>query len=109
MSRRLVDNYVAKYLFKFVGRSVPKAVIVQDGKFKGLTFQRVDIDNGKLVELTGDTFNVESELLISSIGSLPEETPSLPISDNFLKTGTMAFPKRFSILSQHNLWIVIER
>jgi hypothetical protein len=77
---------VAKYLFKFEGRSVPKALIEQDGKFKGMTFQRIDIQDGRLIELEGDTYNVETDLLISSIGSLPEETESLPITNNYLKT-----------------------
>ena len=86
VSKKLLDNYVAKYLFKFEGRSVPKAIIEQDGKFKGMTFQRVDIKDGKLIEVEGDTFDVETDLLISSIGSLPEETESLPITDNYLKT-----------------------
>lgn len=86
VSKKLLDNYTAKYLFKFEGRSVPKAIIEQDEKFKGMTFQRIDIQDGRLIELAGDTFNVKTDLLISSIGSLPEETESLPITDNYLKT-----------------------
>ena len=41
---------------------------------------------GDNVELEGDTFNIETDLLISSIGSLPKETPGLPIVGNLLKT-----------------------
>jgi hypothetical protein len=59
---------------------------VQEGKFSGMTFQRLDIQNGRLVELEGDTFNIETDLLISSIGSLPKETPGLPFVGNLLKT-----------------------
>ena len=51
-----------------------------------MTFQRLDLQDGKLVELAGDTFNIETDLLISSIGSLPKETPGLPIVGNYLKT-----------------------
>ena len=86
VSRKLLDNYVAKYLFKFEGRSVPIAIIEKDDEFKGMTFQRVDIRDGKLVELEGDTFDVETDLLVSSIGSLPKETKSLPIAGNLLRT-----------------------
>ena len=86
VSRRLLDNYVAKFLFKFEGRSIPKSLIEQDGKLSGMTFQKVDIQDGKLVELKGDTFDFATELLISSIGSLPKETPGLPIVGNLLKT-----------------------
>ena len=86
VSRKLLDNYEAKYLFKFEGRCVPKAIIEQDGKFSGMTFQRLDIQDGNLVELRDDTFNIETDLLISSIGSLPKTTPGLPIVSNLLKT-----------------------
>ena len=51
-----------------------------------MTFQRVDIQDGKLIDIEGDTVSIETELLISSIGSLPKETPGLPIVDNYLKT-----------------------
>jgi ferredoxin--NADP+ reductase len=86
VSKKLLDNYMAKYMFKFEGRSIPKAIIEQNGKFKGMTFQRIDIQDGRLIELEGDTYNVETDLLISSIGSLPKDTPSLPIKGNYLKT-----------------------
>ncbi|RLD25177.1 MAG: hypothetical protein DRI71_00345 [Bacteroidetes bacterium] len=86
VSKKLLDNYVSKYLFKFEGRSVPKALIEEDNELKGMTFQRVDIQDGKLVELAGDTFDVKTDLIISSIGSLPKETKSLPIAGNMLKT-----------------------
>lgn len=86
VSKKLLDNYVAKYLFKFQPRSVPKAIIERDGKFVGMTFQKLDIKDGKLVEIEGDVYDIKTELLVSSIGSLPKETPSLPIAGNYLKT-----------------------
>ena len=86
VSRKLLDNYVAKYMFKFEGRCVPKSIFEQNEKFGGMTFQRVDIQEGKLIDIEGDTVSIETELLISSIGSLPKETAGLPIVDNYLKT-----------------------
>lgn len=86
VSRKLLDNYVAKFLFRFEGRCVPKAIIEENGIFSGMSFQRVDIQEGKLVELTGQTFDFVTNLLISSIGSLPKTTPGLPIVSNFLNT-----------------------
>ncbi len=86
VAKKLLDNWLAKYMFNFVPRSVPKAVIEEDGSLKGIVFQRIDIRDGNLVEIEGDTFDFKTDLVISSIGSLPEETPSLPISGNMLKT-----------------------
>jgi ferredoxin--NADP+ reductase len=86
VSQRLLENYAEKYLFKFEPRCVPKVVLDKDGKFNGIRFQRLDIQEGKLVEIAGDEFDFITEMLISSIGSLPKETPSLPIVHNYLKT-----------------------
>ena len=86
VSKKLLENYMKKFLFHFEPRSVPKKLIVENGQFKGMTFQRVEIVDGKLVDIPGETYDFRTELLISSIGSLPKETPSLPIEGNMLKT-----------------------
>ena len=86
VSKKLLDNYADKYLFNFQPRCVPKAIIEKDGQFAGMQFQRLDIKDGKLIEINGDVFDFKTELLVSSIGSLPKETPSLPIAGNYLKT-----------------------
>ena len=82
VSKKLLENYAEKYLFRFEPRSVPKAIIQENGRFAGMQFQRLDIKDGKLVEIEGEVFDFKTELLISSIGSLPKETPSLPIAGN---------------------------
>jgi ferredoxin--NADP+ reductase len=86
VAKKLLDNCLAKYMFKFEGRCVPKSIIEKDGKFAGMTFQKVNIKKGRLEERKGDVFSFATELLISSIGSLPKETPSLPTEHNSLKT-----------------------
>jgi NADPH-dependent glutamate synthase beta subunit-like oxidoreductase len=86
VSKKLLDNYMAKYLFKFEPRSMPISIIEESGKFKGMVFQRVDIIDGKLHEIEGSAYEFRTDLLISSIGSLPKETPSLPIEGNQLRT-----------------------
>ena len=86
VSKKLLENYADKYLFKFEPRCIPKAILEKDGKFLGMRFQRVDIIEGKLIEIEGAEFDFNTELLVSSIGSLPKETPSLPIDNNYLKT-----------------------
>ena len=86
VSKKLLDNYLEKFMFRFIPRSVAKAIIEENNTFKGMTFQRVDIVEGKLVEREGDTFDFRTDLLISSIGSLPKETPGLPIDGHMLRT-----------------------
>jgi NADPH-dependent glutamate synthase beta subunit-like oxidoreductase len=86
VSKKLLENYVDKFLFKFEPRCTPKSIIEKGGKFKGMVFQKLDIQEGKLVEVEGQTIEFYTDLVISSIGSLPKETPSLPIAGNMLKT-----------------------
>jgi hypothetical protein len=86
VSKKLLENYRDKFLFKFEPLSVPKEVITDNGVLKGMVFQKVRSEHGKLIDLPGETITFKSDLIISSIGSLPEETPSLPSKGHLLKT-----------------------
>jgi ferredoxin--NADP+ reductase len=86
VSKKLLTNYQNKFLFNFEPLSVPIAVQDKDGHLAGMTFQRVRSEDGKLVNIPGETYEFATEMVISSIGSLPMDTPSLPIKGNLLKT-----------------------
>ncbi|MCB0495055.1 MAG: FAD-dependent oxidoreductase [Cyclobacteriaceae bacterium] len=85
VTEKLLKNYQSKYLFQFEPLCVPKGFTEENGKLTGVTFQRVRSENGKLVE-TDESCFFETELLISSIGSLPEELPSVPYDGSYLDT-----------------------
>ncbi len=83
VTKKLLLNYQSKYLFNFEGLCVPTGFDEKDGKLVGITFQRV--------HLNGDKENLEvckfdTQLVISSIGSLPEALPSIPYKGDYLKT-----------------------
>lgn len=86
VSKKLLDNYLTKYQFNFEPRCIPKAIIEENNSLKGMVFQRVEIKDEKLTEIAGDVFNFRTNLIISSIGSIPNETPGLPMTRNMLKT-----------------------
>jgi NADPH-dependent glutamate synthase beta subunit-like oxidoreductase len=86
VSEKLLTNYQNKFLFNFEPMSVPIAVSGKNGQLSGMTFQRVKSENGKLVDIPGETFEFKTDLIISSIGSLPQDTPSLPLKGSMLKT-----------------------
>ena len=44
----------------------------------GLRFRRSEQRDGKSVEIEGSDFDVRSQLIVSSIGSVPEPMPSVP-------------------------------
>ena len=67
VSKKLLDNYVAKYLFRFQPRSVPKGLLEEEGKLTGMKFQRLTIEDGKLQEIPGEVYDFYSDFLISSI------------------------------------------
>ena len=86
VSRKLLTNYQTKFLFNFEPHCIPVAAHGDNGQLTGLTFQRVRPEEGRLVNIPGDTFEFDSELIISSIGSLPMDTPGLPINGSLLRT-----------------------
>lgn len=86
VSEKLLNNYKNKFLFNFEPLSSPIAVQESDGRLSGMTFQRMKLEDGKLSPIEGDTYEFPTTLIVSSIGSLPMETPSLPLAGGMLKT-----------------------
>ena len=85
VTEKLLKNYQNKYLFQFEPRCIPKEFTEENGKLTGITFQHVQIENGQLTE-TDEHLHFDTEMLISSIGSLPEELPSIPYNGSYLST-----------------------
>ncbi len=86
VSKKLLETYRDKFLFKFEPRSIPVGLIEENGKFGGLRFQRVEIKDGKLIPIEGEEYDFKTNLIISSIGSLPEKIPGLPYDGDYIKT-----------------------
>lgn len=84
VSQKLLEKYLEKYLFNFIPYSTPIGVIEKDGKFAGMKFQKMKNEDGKLIK-SNETFELYSELLISSIGSIPEQIESLYYDGDSLK------------------------
>lgn len=81
----MLGKYIEKFRFKFKPLSVPKNIIEEDGKFKGLILQKVRIYNGRIVPIENETEELRSEMLISSIGSIPEQIEGLQYEWSSLK------------------------
>jgi ferredoxin/flavodoxin---NADP+ reductase len=67
-----------KFLVRVQACSAPVAAVVADDRMVGLTFRRTELADGKLIEVAGSEFDVRSELIVSSIGSVPEPLPGVP-------------------------------
>ena len=58
--------------------AMPVSAILDNGKLLGLTFRRTAYKDGKAVEIEGSDFEARAELIISSIGSVPEPVEGVP-------------------------------
>ncbi len=76
--KKIMDNFLKKYLFRFEPCWAPIEKIVSGDQLQGMVFQKTKIEDGKVVNVTGEQKEFMSPLVISSIGSLPEKIPGIP-------------------------------
>jgi len=73
-----------KYMFKFRESHQPVKKVVDADRLSGIIFQKTSMEDGKLKLVEGSEYEVESPLIISAIGSLPEPIRGLPYTgDSF--------------------------
>ena len=70
--RKLLQNFLEKYLFTFHERHAPVAPIVEGDGLVGLRFAETEVKDGKATIKPGSEKEVRAPLVISSIGSIPE-------------------------------------
>ena len=76
--RKLLARAQEKYLFRVQDKTLPTRLIIEDGRIAGVETLRTEVDGRKAtpIEGTGETFR--TELILSSIGSVPEKIPASP-------------------------------
>ena len=75
---RLLEKAQEKYGFHVEPLSAPEALVVENGRVVGLKLRRTKMENGKLVP-TDETYERRGCYVISSIGSIPEAIPGIPM------------------------------
>lgn len=85
VSTKLLNNYLEKYKFNFKPLRVPIDFIEKESTLKGLVLQKVMVYNGRIVPLENETEELRADLIVSSIGSLPEQIDGLPYEYSALK------------------------
>jgi len=86
VSDRMLGITMKKYKFNFMPLSLPVGIIEEDDRLKGIVFQKAEIDNGRVVAIEGSEFEFKTDLVISSIGSLPEPLTGLPFKHSLIET-----------------------
>lgn len=101
--QKIMNNFQTKYLFDFKEQHVPVELILENDRLVGLVFRKTEIVLGKAKPIPGSEFKVRTPLVISSIGSIPERIPSIPVEGEVFKirdeeTGCMeGFPNVFAL------------
>lgn len=101
--QKIMNNFQTKYLFDFKDQHVPVELIVEDDRLVGLVFQKTEVVGGRAKPIAGSEFEVRTPLVISSIGSIPERIPSIPVEGEVFKirdeeTGSLhGFPNVFAL------------
>lgn len=83
--QKILDNFIKKYLFKFEPCWSPVDKVVEGDKLVGITFQKNEILDGKVVPIEGKQETFKSPIIISSIGSIPEMITGIPANGQVFK------------------------
>ncbi|MGH7907065.1 MAG: hypothetical protein ACREP6_10590 [Candidatus Binataceae bacterium] len=75
---KILDKARRKYLFEFQERSVPTALIVEDGRMAGIVLNRTEIVDGRATTIPGNEEKIHAPFVVSSIGSIPEPVEGIP-------------------------------
>jgi len=78
VSNKLLQKYAQNFFFNFIPLASPINKIEKNGILEGLVFQKNKFENNRLVPAIGESFELKTSLVISSIGSLPDRIDGLP-------------------------------
>lgn len=76
---KILEKVMRRYFVGFEPNAVAAGVLVEDERLAGLVFRRTRTEDGRVVEIPGSEFEVRTEQVVSSIGSLPEPLPGVPM------------------------------
>jgi hypothetical protein len=75
---KLLEKAMEKYRFRVEPLAAPDALLVEGDRLAGLRFRRTRMEGGKPVA-TDETFERRGPYVVSSIGSIPEPLPGVPM------------------------------
>lgn len=80
---KLMANVMKKFLCHFRPNTLPKEVVMEGGKVVGLRVVTSQSEGRKVVEVPGSETVLPTNLIVSSIGSIPEPIGGLPMKGEF--------------------------
>jgi len=79
--KKILQNAQRKFFFNFKGLHSPFGYTSDNGQLSAVHFHRKKFNTEKLEIINDDDVEVQTPLVISSIGSLPEIIPGIPSDD----------------------------
>jgi ferredoxin--NADP+ reductase len=76
--QKILDNFQKKYLFRFVPCCIPVDKKTSGDRLSGITFQKTIVEKEQVIPVSGQFLEVDTPLVISSIGSIPEQIDGIP-------------------------------
>ncbi len=82
-----------KYLFRFQERRVATGLVVENGRLVGLKLAETRVEGRKAEPVAGSEHELRAELIISSIGSVPEVIPGIAMKGEYYTFQNEALPQ----------------
>jgi ferredoxin/flavodoxin---NADP+ reductase len=81
---KVMDKVIEKYLVRFQPNLAPLEPLIEGDRLVGMRFQRTRTVDGKLAPIPGETLDVRSNFVVSSIGSIPAPLPGVPMKGELI-------------------------
>jgi NADPH-dependent glutamate synthase beta subunit-like oxidoreductase len=75
---KILEKAMRKFLFEFQELRVPTGVVVENGTMVGVNFSRTEVADGQVRTIPNTGEEARAEMIISSIGSIPEPLAGVP-------------------------------
>jgi NADPH-dependent glutamate synthase beta subunit-like oxidoreductase len=82
-----------KYLFRIQDRRMTTGFLIEDGRLVGLKIAETRVEGRKAEPLAGSEYQLRAPLVISSIGSVPEQIPGVVMKGEYYNFNDEAVPR----------------
>ena len=82
---KILTKAMDKYRFRMQTLSLPKEVLIEDGRLAGIVLQGTRIEGRGVVPVDGEESTIRTGLVISSIGSIPEPIKGIVMDGAYYK------------------------
>ncbi|MBN2423384.1 MAG: FAD-dependent oxidoreductase [Calditrichaceae bacterium] len=90
---KILAKVQEKFPFEIIPNMAPVDKIIRDGRLTGIVFEKTQEKDGKFTNIPGSRTEVETPLVISAIGSIPEHIPGIPMKGEIYDVENIATGK----------------